>query len=90
MAVSYLLQTLFIAFSFAQTLSYAPQDVSQYCIDNALVPDYPETVKPLMDSWSYQYLLGANGVWQSVNLDQYSESVSITISLFGVLCFAAN
>ena len=65
--------------------SQAPQDVSSYCVDHSLVPNYPDTVKPLMDSWSYENLLGSDGVWQSLNLDEYSESVSFsraTISIF--------
>ena len=85
MAPSNLIQALFLTFSFALTLSFAPQDVSQYCIDNALVPDYPQTVKPLMDSWSYQYLLEENGVWQSINLDQYPESVRMAGWFINVL-----
>lgn len=61
----------FISFVSAQ----APGDISQYCIDNSLVPDYLDTVKPLMDSSSYKYLLGDKGVWQSINLDDYPETV---------------
>ena len=73
---------------FALVYSQAPSDVSQYCKDNSLVPDYPDTVVPLMDSWSYQYLLGENGVWQSINLDQYPESVSWLLQNLSSLCIS--
>ena len=63
-----------LALLFVLVSSQAPQDVSQYCKDNSLVPDYPKTVKALMDSWSYQDLLGDNGVWQSINLDNHTEN----------------
>lgn len=47
----------------------APGDEDAFCLDISTAPAYAPSVKPLLDSWRYQTLLGAGGVWDSLDLD---------------------
>ena len=51
-----------------QTLAVAPGDESDECG----VPDYPDNIKVLLDSWRYQRLLGPNDtmpVWTKLTVN---------------------
>ena len=47
----------------------APGDEDSFCLDISTAPAYAPTVKPLLDSWRYQTLLGPEGVWTAENFD---------------------
>lgn len=72
---SRLLLSLFLATSVSS--SYAPDDTGSFCLDMSALPDYPGTVKRLMDSWSYRRLLApSDGVWRRIDADNDNISVS--------------
>ena len=58
-------------------ISEAPGDTDVYCKEISSIPDYAETVKPLMDSFGYLNLLGNDGVWTAVDVDGDGHTVSL-------------
>ena len=62
------------------SLAQAPGDTGTYCSDRSALPDYPVTVKPLVDSWSYKNLLTTNGgPWTPLDLDNDTNKVNFLL-----------
>ena len=55
----------------------APGDEDASCLDLPTAPAYASSVKPLLDSWHYQTLLGPDGVWNTLDLDNDNIGVSV-------------
>ena len=66
---------LFLSILVAEYLSpcsvhaQAPGDEDDFCLEISTAPAYAASVKPLLDSWRYQTLLGSDGVWDTLSLD---------------------
>ena len=77
---------LFLLLILLKCLAQAPGDTGTYCKDISALPDYPDTVKPLVDSWSYKNLLIANGgPWTPLDLDNDTNNVSSSILSYRIL-----
>ena len=85
--LSYLLYSvLFLLLILSTCLAQAPGDTGTYCKDISALPDYPATVKPLLDSWGYKNLLIADGgPWTPLDLDNDTNYVSSSILSYHIL-----
>ena len=63
------------------TLAVAPVDEDDECA----VPDYPDNIKVLLDSWRYQTLLP--GTWIATNNDSNNED---TVGINITVCMCLN
>ena len=67
----WLLLSIFVAgfLSPCSVRAQAPGDEDDFCLEISTAPAYAPSVKPLLDSWRYQTLLGSDGVWNTLDLD---------------------
>ena len=56
------------------SLGQAPGDIGTFCTSISAIPNYPPTVKRLMDSWSYQTL---GGLWTIKDVDNDNQTVRL-------------
>ena len=64
------------------SLGQAPGDIGTYCTSISAIPNYPPTVKRLMDSWSYQTLTNPSnggGLWTIKDVDNDNQTVRLVI-----------
>ena len=81
---SYLLHSVLSLLLILSTcLAQAPGDTGTYCRDRSALPDYPATVKPLVDSWSYKNLLNTSGgPWTPLDLD--NDNIGVSYNCFSI------